>query len=170
MANTFELIASVTVGSGGTANINFSSIPATFTDLCLLVSARTNYADRRDILYVNLNNSTADFTFVQLVGNGLSATGSVGALQNGPYASGNTATASTFGNGLVYIPNYAVSKYKSVSVESVNESNHTNIGAMGFAGMQWAQNTAINRITLVSYVAATIQEYSTAYLYGIKKS
>jgi hypothetical protein len=107
---------------------------------------------------------------VQLIGNGLTASGSVGAAQNGPISSGNTATAGTWGNSMVYIPNYAVSKYKSVSVDSVNESNHTNIGTMGFVGMQWAQNTAINRITLVSYVAATILEYSTAYLYGVKNA
>jgi hypothetical protein len=37
MANTFELIASSTVGSGGAANIDFTSIPATFTDLCLSI-------------------------------------------------------------------------------------------------------------------------------------
>jgi hypothetical protein len=33
MANTYEAIATVEVGSGGTANIEFTSIPATFTDL-----------------------------------------------------------------------------------------------------------------------------------------
>jgi hypothetical protein len=33
MATTYEIIASVTVGSGGAANIEFTSIPATYTDL-----------------------------------------------------------------------------------------------------------------------------------------
>ena len=33
MANTYTLIASLTVGSGGAANIEFTSIPATYTDL-----------------------------------------------------------------------------------------------------------------------------------------
>jgi hypothetical protein len=35
MATTYEIIASVTVGSGGAANIEFTSIPATYTDLVL---------------------------------------------------------------------------------------------------------------------------------------
>jgi hypothetical protein len=33
---TYTLINSVTVGSGGAANIEFTSIPATYTDLNLL--------------------------------------------------------------------------------------------------------------------------------------
>jgi hypothetical protein len=33
MANTYEAIATVTVGSGGAANIEFTSIPGTYTDL-----------------------------------------------------------------------------------------------------------------------------------------
>jgi hypothetical protein len=33
MATTYEIIASVTVGSGGAADIEFTSIPATYTDL-----------------------------------------------------------------------------------------------------------------------------------------
>ena len=33
MANTYKLIASNTVGSGGSSGIDFTSIPATYTDL-----------------------------------------------------------------------------------------------------------------------------------------
>ena len=33
MANTYVAIATVTVGSGGAASIDFTSIPATYTDL-----------------------------------------------------------------------------------------------------------------------------------------
>jgi hypothetical protein len=40
MANTYTLIASsVTVGSGGAANIEFTSIPATYTDLVSALSS-----------------------------------------------------------------------------------------------------------------------------------
>ena len=35
MATTYTLISSVTVGSGGAANIEFTSIPSTYTDLLL---------------------------------------------------------------------------------------------------------------------------------------
>jgi hypothetical protein len=35
MATTYEAIATVEVGSGGAANIEFTSIPATYTDLVI---------------------------------------------------------------------------------------------------------------------------------------
>jgi hypothetical protein len=38
--NTYTLISSVTVGSGGAANMGFTSIPATYTDLLVKLSAR----------------------------------------------------------------------------------------------------------------------------------
>jgi hypothetical protein len=40
MANTYEAIATVEVGSGGAADIEFTSIPGTYTDLVLKLSAR----------------------------------------------------------------------------------------------------------------------------------
>jgi hypothetical protein len=41
MATTYTLInSSVTVGSGGAADIEFTSIPATYTDLLLVLSGR----------------------------------------------------------------------------------------------------------------------------------
>jgi hypothetical protein len=52
MANTFELIASSTVGSGGAANIDFTSIPATYTDLCLkFICATTRSALAEDFSF-----------------------------------------------------------------------------------------------------------------------
>jgi hypothetical protein len=37
MATTYEIISSVTVGSGGAADIEFTSIPATYTDLVIFL-------------------------------------------------------------------------------------------------------------------------------------
>jgi hypothetical protein len=42
MANTFELITSSTVGSGGAASITFTAIPQTYTDLKILYSTRNS--------------------------------------------------------------------------------------------------------------------------------
>ena len=41
MAGTYKLIGSVTVGAGGAANIDFTSIPSTYTDLAIKVSYRS---------------------------------------------------------------------------------------------------------------------------------
>jgi hypothetical protein len=52
MALTYTAIKTVTVGSGGAANIDFTSIPQTYTDLVLKVSARMNRAVDRQSLNV----------------------------------------------------------------------------------------------------------------------
>ena len=46
MANTYELISSVTVGAGGTTSVSFASIPQTYTDLKLVGSARGSRASQ----------------------------------------------------------------------------------------------------------------------------
>jgi hypothetical protein len=47
MANTFELISSYTA-TGSVANISFTSIPATYTDLVLKMSLRSSVTDSSD--------------------------------------------------------------------------------------------------------------------------
>jgi len=44
MATTYEAIATVTVGSGGAATFGFTSIPATYTDLLVVASLRSDRA------------------------------------------------------------------------------------------------------------------------------
>jgi hypothetical protein len=43
MANTYEAIATVTVGSGGATDIEFTSIPGTYTDLLIKSSLRSDW-------------------------------------------------------------------------------------------------------------------------------
>ena len=62
MALTFSAIATVTVGSGGTANIEFTSIPSTYTDLKLMLSGRTSNNDSLHYgpNYITFNNDTSE--------------------------------------------------------------------------------------------------------------
>jgi hypothetical protein len=169
MATTYTLISSVTVGSGGAANIDFQNIPQTYTDLCLSTSLRTDRVATQDGLTLEFNASSANFTRRELTGNGASA--SSGSASNG--FAGNidaaSATASTFSNNQIYIPNYTGSTNKSYSADSVQENNATTAYAVLVAGL-WSQTTAISRITLKSDNAANFVQYSTAYLYGISNA
>jgi hypothetical protein len=94
MANTFELIESVTVGSGGAANIDFTSIPATFTDLCLKYSTRSTSAGD-DYLgqYIKFNTATSSFTYRHLYGTGSAAGSANGSTNLGSYTQGGLTTA-----------------------------------------------------------------------------
>ena len=168
MPNTFTLIASSTVGAGGAANISFTSIPSTFTDLCLKVSTRDANANVTTYLTVGFNGSTANFSIRGLGGNGSSAnswTTPANFLGDGV---GANATASTFNNMEFYIPNYAGSSNKSWSADSVGENNGATAQNSLVAGL-WSQTAAITSITLYP-LTANFSQYSTAYLYGLKSS
>jgi hypothetical protein len=171
MANTFELIASSTVGSGGAASIDFSSIPATFTDLVLKLSARCNNASVLTIVNMTYNGSTTGYSSRYLEGNGSSAASGLGSTSANSLvgAVGNNATASTFGNVEVYIPNYAGSTNKSASSDQVLETNATTTFMELYAYL-WSDTAAINQITLTPASSATFLQHSTAYLYGVKNA
>ena len=172
MATTYTLISSVTVGSGGASSIDFTSIPSTYTDLNLLITARTNRASDSDFLKMTFNGSTSGVTGKYLTGNGTSALS--GSQASTAYidvnrVNANTSTASTFGNISVYIPNYAGSTNKSVSYDGVNENNGTD--AYTWMGAYvWSNTAAISSIKLEPGIGTTINQYSTAYLYGISNA
>ena len=174
MANTYIQIGStVTVGAGGSPSIDFSSIPSTYTDLLLKVSLRgtdaNNYVNSR----ISFNGSTSGYTCKMLYGLG---TGTPSSLNNSvtnavdfsSYGTGSLATSSTFGSVDIYIPNYAGSQNKSLSVDQVSENNATAAIAALTAGL-WANSTAINQVTITCGTGNFVQ-YSTASLYGIKNS
>lgn len=166
MANTCEAIATVTVGSGGAASIDFSSIPATYTDLQLLISIREE-TSASAVAFIKFNNTTANRSERYLQGNGSSATsGTTSVLQF--IACQPTDTANTFGNASIYIPNYASSNYKSVSSDSVSENNAAGAFSRLVAGL-WSDTSAINQITITTDTG-DVAQYSTATLYGIKNS
>lgn len=166
MANTYTLIASSTVGSGGAANIDFTSIPATYTDLVLKLSIRTDKATLGDVWLLKLNTSSADFTARWIEGNGASASSGSSILYGALV--GSSATANTFNNTEIYFPNYAGNTNKSFSVDSVTENNATTAYQDLAAGL-WSQTAAITGIN-ISITSNNLVQYSTAYLYGIKNS
>lgn len=167
MATTYEAIATVTVGSGGAATIQFTSIPATFTDLLIKLSGRTTHAALADSVYFTFNSSTSNFSSRILYGDGGSASQFTQARYAGSQ-SGSTATASTFASIDLYIPNYAGSNNKSYSVDAVTENNGSTAYAYLAAGL-WSDTTAISGITLTPN-AGSFAQYSSATLYGIKNS
>jgi hypothetical protein len=176
MANTYKLISSVTVGSGGAASIDFTSIPSTYTDLCVYLSGRSTASFTRRILRLRLNNSStaSDYTAKDIVGSGSAVTPGSQSAGTSTYIQvwdlpAATAMASTFGNIMIYLPDYAnTSTYKSVSVDSVAENNIT-ASYMSLLTGFYNQNTAITQVNLLPD-SGNFAEYSTAYLYGIKNS
>lgn len=163
---TFTQIGSaVTVGAGGAASIDFTSIPSTYTDLVLKVSARGTGSAQ--YIKVSFNGSTTGFTGRQISGNG--STASSGSFPPLIFEiNRSTYTASTFANCEAYIPNYAGSSNKSYSGDSVNENNASTAFMTMVAGL-WSNTAAITSISLTCD-AGNFDQYSTAYLYGVSNA
>jgi hypothetical protein len=166
MANTFKKIQTVTVGSGGAASIQFTSIPQTYTDLKIVVSCRTNRADVKDYIAVRPNGSTSNDSSRTLSGDGSSASSDTESAVILVATTGGTATASVFGNADIYIPNYTSANNKSIYMDGVGENNATESRAQLSAGL-WADTTAISSLDLVPFIGTLFSQYSTATLYGI---
>jgi len=173
MANTFNLIASYTA-TGTVASINFTGIPATYNNLIIKISARGSQASVYAATFISFNGSTASFSNRELYGTG-SAVGtsssaiSPGTGQGSIYINGSTATASTFSNCEIYIPNYSSTTLnKSYSCETAVENNATaNLNDL-LAGL-WSSTAAINQVTLTPQTGSFVTD-STVYIYGVKNA
>jgi hypothetical protein len=166
MANTYTLIQTVTVGSGGAASIDFSLIPQTYTDLVLVTSARSTSTGLG--LIVKFNGSSTNYTGRYIEGNGASASiGTLSINQAGNSVS-SAYTANVFANNSLYIPNYTGSTFKSSSSDAATENNATT-SYLDFYANLWSDTPAITSIALTASVG-NFAEYSSASLYGIKNS
>jgi hypothetical protein len=178
MANTYTLITSSTVGAGGASSISFASIVGTYTDLCIKFSGRNStgslYVDDLKIV-LNSDTNTARYSQRQIYGNSSTAASSSN-TNLGCFAvfglNGTSSTASTFSNTEVYIPNYAGSTQKSISVDASVEANDSaaNHSSLALIAGLYNQTTAITQIDLSSYNGYNFAQYTTAYLYGVKNA
>jgi hypothetical protein len=166
MAYTYSKIATYTVGSGGVSSMAFLNIPQNYTDLVLKSSIRATGATSGGFL--TFNGITTGYSEMLLYGTG-SATGSasislaglVWVFETVP----STATANTFSNGEIHIPNYTSSNFKSVSADNVQENNATAADGYLVSGL-WSNTSAINSISIAS--GSNFAQHSTFHLYGIK--
>ena len=168
MPSSMTKISSVTVGSGGSASISFTGIPQTYTDLFIKASVRSNAAIHSDLIEVAFNGaSITGAARRSLYGTG-SATGSETSTDlRIEYNSGANATASAFGSGEMYIPNYTSANYKSTSSEGVSETSAATAFIALTSGL-WSNTAAITSIAL-SPNGTLFNEYSTFTLYGVTK-
>jgi hypothetical protein len=167
MAN-MELITSVTVGSGGAASVTLpatGTIPQTYTDLKIVMSVRGDQAAHYASCFISFNGSSTGFVHKFVYGEGATAAGFGGNTNQIADQNGNTATANTFSNAEIYIPNYTSSNAKSFSVDGVTENNATT--AFAELGALVGPSAAITSITISPNSTKKWLEHSTFYLYGI---
>ncbi len=171
MPATYIQIAS-NILSTNTATITFSSIPNTYTDLLLKISARTASNADYDPLYLDFNNDTASNYSVQnLRGSGTFAEAfrlsNTNPITNGYAINGSTSTANTFANCEIYIPSYLTATNKPLNIFTAQETAATGANVVQQAAL-WRNNAAITSIRM--YSNGSFVTNSSFFLYGIKNS
>jgi hypothetical protein len=173
VTTSYESIQTVTVGSGGTASIAFTSIPSTYQHLQIRAISRTNRADTNDFMTIRFNgDSGSNYSYHSLYGNGASAGGndtgtSTGTPWSGVTAGGN-ATASMFGAAVWDVLDYQnANKYKTTRLLSGTDQNGIN-GRIYFMSNLWQNTAAITTVTIIPTHGTLFSEYSQFALYGIK--
>ena len=163
--NSYESIATTTVGSGGQATISFTSIPSTYKHLQIRQMNLTNSA--ASSLRLQFNSDTGNnYSWHYLSGDGSTATAGAATSLNYGYV-GYTGGIANSSVGIVDILDYQNTN-KNTTIRSLfgYEVN----GGPGYINMfssAWYNTAAVTRIDL--YTASTsFNEYSSFALYGIK--
>lgn len=162
-----QLIQTATVGAGGAANITFSSIPQTFTDLLLVMSLRSGSGNSDgDPIYVNFNSAgSTNYASASLMFGSNTIYSFTGTTANIGITSNSANTANTFSVSSAYIPSYTTSTNKIVTSDGV-APNNTNFAGGRFDGTRWSNTAAITSMVITPN-AGNFLEFSTISLYGI---
>lgn len=170
MPNTFIKIQTVTVGAGGAANIEFTSIPQTYTDLKLVFSLRSNRVATADIVYFRFNTSTTNYSSREVFGNGSGVGSNPDTNMSLSYSTGANTVANIFSNGESYILDYTNTSFFKRAPVFVGADDNATQGYVTMTGNLWSDTSAINRIVIVPVLGTLFTQYSSATLYGIKSS
>lgn len=173
----YESIQTVTVGSGGSSSIDFTSIPSTYSHLQIRMISRNTGAGIAGTLdnWLTFNSdSGSNYAYHGLQGNGAAAAafgaGTQTRVRMPNQSPGASSTASTFGAAVIDILDYtSTNKNKTVRVLYGANDNTTNTEYRAFllSGLWYATPAAVTSITILPETA-TFAQYSSFALYGIK--
>ena len=162
---SYESIATVTVGSGGSATVSFTSIPSTYTHLQIRSFARIPTSNN-GLLTFN-SDTGANYATHLLYGDGASAAALSFINDNYIYGSRVSTATSTYGAGVIDILDYAnTNKFKTVRLLTGNDNNGSGLIALN-SGL-WRSTSAITSITYTAQSGGTFAQYTQFALYGIK--
>ena len=175
----YESIATVTVGSGGSSTISFTSISSDYKHLQIRGLARQNIGGgsaKAPILVQFNSDSGTNYTYHRLIGNGSSVsaggegTGSFGACFINDATVGSAVTSGVFAASIIDIHDYSSStKNKTVrTIAGVDGNTASTSFGLTLMSNLWTSTSAINSITITDYSARDFAQYSVFSLYGIK--
>ena len=166
-ANSYESIATVSVGSGGSSSITFTSIPSTYQHLQL--RGITKNASSSNFAAMRFNSDTgSNYSAHYLDGDGSSATAGGASNYDRSYFgyTGTSSQTNIFGVSVIDILDYKdANKYKTVRVLTGVDANGS--GTVELSSSSWRNTAAITDINIF-FSSTNFAEYSQIALYGIK--
>jgi len=167
-ASSYESIATVSVGSGGAANVEFTSIPSTFEHLQIRMIGRTTSSPFANVQY-NSDTTASNYRSHFMYGNGSSVVATNAADKAYiAYLSVSSNQANEFGTAVTDILDYKnTNKYKTV--RSLNGNDQNGGGFVIIFSHLWMSTSAISSIKILP-VAGDFEQYTKIALYGIKGS
>ena len=159
--NTYVALQTQTLGTSS-ASVTFSSIPATYTDLYIVIEAK-NLAGNSDVLMRFNSDSGSNYSATILTGDGTSAssarrTNSTSVILN-YFDFLNSTTATQFN---VNIQNYSNATTYKTAILRANRANQATEAVVGL----WRNTAAITQIDLTPS-SSSFAAGSTFSLYGI---
>lgn len=160
-----------TVGAGGVSSITFNNIPQSFTDLYIYISGRSGFASNQwDDIGMRFNGSSTGYShtisFAVGASNVISGRTVSAAHAWAGWVSNSVATASSFGNNFIHIPNYNSANFKTWSTDSVVGSNSATL-PLGMLSGTWRNSSSITSINIFSLNSATLLQNTTVTIYGV---
>lgn len=171
VTNSYESIATVTVGAGGSAGpLSFTSIPSIYKHLQIRWIGRGGSVSNNQSFGMRFNSdSGTNYTYHSLYGTGATAgaTGATG-YTYAYFDSGAGAGAGTnvFGAGIVDILDYT-NINKNKTIRSLGGIDNNGSGSINLTSELWLSTSAITQIDIYP-VTGNFTQYSTFALYGIK--
>lgn len=165
MPLTYEPIASTTLASNAN-NITFSSIPSSYTDLCLV--ARLTGTNNGDNTFVRLNGDTSGvYNYTYLYGDGTSPATFRGVGQTA-FLVEQSGTSNTIPSLIIVnIFSYANALRKTGLSRAAYDKNGA--GQVAVTSLLWTKSDAVTNISINNLFNNFITG-STATLYGILKA
>ena len=166
---TYTLIEAKTL-SASAASVTFSSIPATYTDLVVRMSTRSDAVTAN--MSITINSFTSGYSQTYMYGSGTSAASGriTGAASFTPIAiNASSHTANTFASTEIYIPSYTASQNKPISLYSVIEVDSATTNYIFPEAELLSQTAAISSITFAGSTGNMVTG-SSFYLYGISNA
>lgn len=169
--NSYESIATQTVGAGGASSITFSSIPSTYKHLQIRWMAQHTGAVTDTSMAVQLNaDSGSNYTQHRMYATGgggaaISATSTT--FMRSDRINSPASASSIFGVGVIDLLDYT-STNKNKTIRSFGGTDSNGSGFISFGSGLWLSTASVNSITLFGADAGNLAQNSHFALYGIK--